>query len=299
VPGGADDQRAADGQAEVGHDGQLGHEQDADDDRQPVEGCLDPGPPAPRQQPRERSLLGRAREDELWPTMPPRPAETRGRARLRTVPPMRQLADGVWQLSGFPPNAINVYVLGDVLIDSGVPFDSRRVLGQIAGREIGAHALTHAHFDHYGSSHAVCARLGIPLWCGADDVEAVEAGKMVALGRMVPAAKAHPVARALREGDEVAGFTVLDTPGHSPGHVSYWRESDRVLVCGDVMWGFNPFTLSGAIREPYGFASPDPVLNRASARRLAELEPALVCFGHGPPLRDPAKFAAAVARLPR
>jgi hydroxyacylglutathione hydrolase len=211
---------------------------------------------------------------------------------------MRSLADGVWQLSGFPPNNVNVYVLGDVLIDSGTAIDKRRVLRQIAGQEINAHALTHAHFDHYGSSHAICEHLGIPLWCGAADVEAVQSGKMVARGnRMVPGPKAHPVKRALREGDEVAGFEVLDTPGHSPGHVSFWRESDRVLVCGDVMWGYNPFTFSGGIREPFPFLSPDPRLNRESARRLAALEPELVCFGHGPPLRDPARFAAAVAKL--
>jgi hydroxyacylglutathione hydrolase len=212
---------------------------------------------------------------------------------------MRELADGVWHLSGFPPNNINVYVLGDVLIDSGLGIDRGRIMRQIADRRITANALTHAHFDHYGSSHAICQQLGIPLWCGAADVEAVEKGKMVAKGgRMVPAAKAHPVARALKEGDEVAGFKVLDTPGHSPGHVSYWRESDRVLVCGDVMWGYNPFLLSGGIREPYPLVSPDPKLNRDSARRLASLEPSLVCFGHGPPVRDTAKFVTAVERLP-
>ena len=97
------------------------------------------------------------------------------------------------------------------------------------------------------------------MWCGADDVAAVQSGKMVIRGgRLVPAAPAHQVARVLTEGDEVAGFTVLDTPGHSPGHVSYWRDSDRVLVCGDVMWGYNPFLLKSGVREPYPFVSPDP-----------------------------------------
>lgn len=212
---------------------------------------------------------------------------------------MRELAAGVWQLSGWPPNNVNVYLLGDVLIDSGLALDRRRVLRQIGGREITAHALTHAHFDHYGSSHVICERAGIPLWCGAADVDAVESGRMVTRGgKMVPAAKAHPVARGLKEGDEVAGFEVLDTPGHSPGHVAYWRQSDRVLVCGDVMWGYNPFLLSGNVREPYPLLSPDPQLNRASASRLAGLEPALVCFGHGPPVRDTADFVAAVQRLP-
>jgi hydroxyacylglutathione hydrolase len=212
---------------------------------------------------------------------------------------MHELTNDVWHLSGFPPNNVNVYVIGDVLIDAGLALDRGRILRQINGRTISANALTHAHFDHYGSSHAICEQLGIPLWCGAGDVEAVEAGKMVARGgRMVPAAKAHPVARGLREGDEVAGFKVLDTPGHAPGHVSYWRELDRVLVCGDVMWGYNPFLLSGGIREPYPLASPDPRLNRESARRLAALEPELICFGHGPPLRDTAKFVRAVEQLP-
>ena len=212
---------------------------------------------------------------------------------------MREIADGVWQLSGWPPDNVNVYVVGDVLIDAGLAIHRGRILSQIGDRQISANALTHAHFDHFGSSHAVCKTLGIPLWCGTDDVEAVEAGKMVARGgRLVPAAKAHPVARALKEGDEVAGFKVLDTPGYSPGHVSYWREPDRVLVCGDVMWGQNPFLFSGGVQEPFPVASPDPALNRRSARRLAELEPSLVCFGHGKPLRDTARFVSAVGRLP-
>lgn len=213
---------------------------------------------------------------------------------------MREVARGVWQLDGFPRNNVNVYVVGDVLVDAGMRTDKGRVLKQVRDHPIRAHALTHAHFDHYGASHAVCTTLDIPLWCGARDVRAVEAGKQVGLGqRMAPGlgAQAHPVDRALGEGDEVAGFTVLDTPGHAPGHVSYWRESDRTLICGDVMWGYNPFLLSGGVREPYPFVSPDAQRNRISARRLAALEPSLVLFGHGPPLRDPERFAAAVAKL--
>jgi hydroxyacylglutathione hydrolase len=212
---------------------------------------------------------------------------------------VEQLTDGVWRLDGFPRDAVNVYVIGDVLIDSGTMFDRRRILRQLEGRSISAHSLTHAHPDHYGSSHAVCEQLGIPLCCGAADAEAVESGKSIGKrGIRLPAAKSHPVARQLHEGDEVAGFTVLDTPGHSPGHVSYWRESDRVLLCGDVMFGFNPFRLGGPIQEPPALLTPDIARNRESARRIAALEPALVCFGHGPPLRDPAQLAAAVAKLP-
>jgi glyoxylase-like metal-dependent hydrolase (beta-lactamase superfamily II) len=212
---------------------------------------------------------------------------------------VKQLADDLWQLSGFPADAVNVYVIGDVLVDAGTRIDRGRILKQLQGRKISAHTLTHAHPDHYGSSHEVCERLGLPMWCGADDAEAVEKGKTVFKGgRLIPGPKAHPIARRLQEGDEVAGFEVLHTPGHSPGHVSYWRESDRTLICGDVMWGTNPFLMRGPIREPFSIITPDPKLNRESARRIAALEPALVCFGHGPPLRDPAKLATAVAKLP-
>lgn len=215
---------------------------------------------------------------------------------------MKELADGVFQLKGSPENGLNVYLLGDVLIDSGLGFNKRNILAQLQGRSVSAHAITHAHFDHYGASHGVCEALGIPLWVGEHDAAAVEAGKQVgripgAGKRLLPAAKRHPVARRLSEGDDVAGFRVLYTPGHSPGHVSYWRESDRVLVCGDVMWGNNPFTFQRGIREPYALLSPEPSVNRASARRLEALKPELVLFGHGPVLHGPAAFTAAVGKL--
>jgi glyoxylase-like metal-dependent hydrolase (beta-lactamase superfamily II) len=53
--------------------------------------------------------------------------------------------------------------LEDVLIDAGTIFDRGRILKQLAGRTLSAHALTHAHLDHYGSSRFVCERLSIPL----------------------------------------------------------------------------------------------------------------------------------------
>ena len=93
---------------------------------------------------------------------------------------MKQLADDVYMLSGFPPNAINIYVIGDVLIDAGTRQAEKRIFRQIAGRSMSAHALTHVHPDHQGCSHVVCERLGVPLWCGENDVPAMEsAGGMV------------------------------------------------------------------------------------------------------------------------
>jgi hydroxyacylglutathione hydrolase len=222
---------------------------------------------------------------------------------------MRQLAGDVHQLRGWPPNAINVYLVGDVLIDAATRRAEGRIMRQIAGRAVTAHALTHAHPDHQGSSHAICERLGIPLWCGQGDVPAMETPGGVAganpptwatfVQRRFWVGPAHPVARALVEGEEVAGFTVLETPGHSSGHVSYWRESDRVLIVGDVLTNVNVMTGLPGLHEPLAAFTPDPPRNRASARRLAELRPRLACFGHGPPLTDPGRLADFAARLPR
>ena len=108
----------------------------------------------------------------------------------------------------------------------------------------------------------------------------------------------HPVARALGEGDEVAGFTVLETPGHSRGHISLWREADRVLIVGDVLTNAQPLTGLSGLHEPPGLFTADRERNRGSARRLAALEPRVACFGHGPPWRDPARLSAFVDRLP-
>jgi hydroxyacylglutathione hydrolase len=223
---------------------------------------------------------------------------------------MKQLAEGVWQLAGaLPlPNAINTYLVEDVLIDAGAKFDRRKILKELGGRELNAHALTHAHFDHQGASKAVCERFSVPFWVPDGDVPAAEDPRVILerqpdalinkINFRLYAGPGHPVDRALREGDEVAGFAVLDTPGHSAGHISLWRESDRVLICGDVLTNMDTTTGRPGLHEPKRYYTPDPETNRRSAKRLGQLEPMLVLFGHGAPLRDTQKFVDFCAKLP-
>jgi hydroxyacylglutathione hydrolase len=221
---------------------------------------------------------------------------------------MKQLAEDVHVLEGFPPYAINVYLLGDVLVDAATRFAAKRILRRLRGRQITLHALTHAHPDHQGSSHAICDRLGIPLWCGEGDAEAMEQpGEIMARmpGHWLSSAigpmwtgPPHPVSRRLREGDMVGSFRVIETPGHTVGHVSYWREADRILIVGDVLAHISIYSGRVMLREPERIFSVDPAQNRRSARRLIELEPKLICFGHGPPLRNTARFVDYVKRLP-
>ncbi len=71
----------------------------------------------------------------------------------------------------------------------------------------------------------------------------------------------------------MAGFRVLHVPGHSAGHVAFWRESDRVLVLGDVLNNMDVVTGLPGLRDPKPYLTPDPAENRRSARKLAALEP--------------------------
>ncbi len=219
------------------------------------------------------------------------------------------VAPELWRFALQGSDALNVYLAGDVLIDAGTPSAARKLIAALRPHPVGAHALTHAHFDHQGSSHAVCEAFGVPLWCGAGDREAAEAGDPT---RLLPrpdgwvarlsrpwAGPGHPVARVLTDGDRAGNFTVVETPGHTPGHLAFWRERDRVLVLGDVLFHRNPVTRRLGLREPFGLATRDPIANRESARKLAAMEPAIVCFGHGPPLTDVASFQRFVAELPR
>lgn len=220
---------------------------------------------------------------------------------------MKQLADDLYQLRGFPPNAINVFLMGDVIVDAASRHAGRRILRQVEGRPVAAHALTHAHPDHQGASKEICTKLGIPYWVPEGDVPVAETADWAAhqettpqnrVTRAIFGGPGHPVDRVLHEGDEVAGFQVLDVPGHTDGHVAFWREADRALVLGDVLNNMNTVTGMPGLHDPPRFFTPDPVRNRESARRLAALEPALVCFGHGAPLRDTRKFVEFVSSLP-
>jgi glyoxylase-like metal-dependent hydrolase (beta-lactamase superfamily II) len=194
-----------------------------------------------------------------------------------------------------PRDGVNAYVLGDVLVDAGYKFHGKGLPGKLEGRAISAHTITHAHPDHVGGSKAVTEALGVPFWAPARDASACEAGRsVVPEGRLKPLmsrANGFPavrVERRLNDGDEVGGFRVIDVPGHSPGHIAFWRESDRVLVCGDVWFNMNVLTTVPGLRDPLAIATPDPEENHRSQRRLADLEPSIACFGHGPVLNDAA-----------
>jgi glyoxylase-like metal-dependent hydrolase (beta-lactamase superfamily II) len=203
------------------------------------------------------------------------------------------------QLAG---DTYNAYLVGDVLVDAGNKGkQGRRALEGVAGREVTAHLVSHAHPDHAGGSKQVVDALGVPVWASEQDAPLIEAGEpavnssiMKRIGRTRPV----PVARRLKDGDEIAaGFVVLATPGHTPGHISLWRAGDRTLLAIDAAFNLNPFTRRRGLTLPPKLLSVDTALMKATIRRLAELEPAVAYFGHGAPLRDPSALKAFAASL--
>jgi hydroxyacylglutathione hydrolase len=225
---------------------------------------------------------------------------------------LAEIAPDVWHLPVMPRDAVNAYVVGNVLVDTGMRISAGKIREALAGREIEAIALTHAHGDHGGSARKLAAEWGVPVWVGAADRESAETGKVVAkspydkpglslLAGLMGNMPSVSVARDLREGDSLAaGFTVLDTPGHSPGHVSFWRESDGVLLCADVFFNMHLVTAAPGLREPPGPFTVDIEENRRSERRVANLAPRVVGFGHGPVISEDAagKLAGFVEKLP-
>lgn len=218
---------------------------------------------------------------------------------------MNQVAPGVERLFGMPPNAINVYLADDVLIDAATKLASRRILRQILDRPVSMVALTHVHPDHQGAAKAVCEARGIPLGCHVADIDAMEGRVPIPssqpdhpLNRLISWGFEGPpyqVRRPFEDGDQVGSFRVIHAPGHSPSEVIFFRDSDRVAICGDVINTMDLRTALPRVQEPPQAFSFDPMANRDSIRKLLELQPSVVLPGHGPPLRDLAKLEALVA----
>jgi glyoxylase-like metal-dependent hydrolase (beta-lactamase superfamily II) len=210
---------------------------------------------------------------------------------------MYELAPGLRLLPSRPAFSFNVYVAGTTIVDAATRHAASRILKATDDLGITAHAVTHAHSDHQGSSAALVEALRVPFWAPAAEADALRTGNAEGLTNDNAITRwqarhwrgpALAVDRELREGDELdAGFVALETPGHSPGHMSFWRESDRTLIAGDVFFGRHPVSGRPGLHEPPTRFSPDPGRNREQMRRLAALRPALVVFGHGKPWRDP------------
>jgi glyoxylase-like metal-dependent hydrolase (beta-lactamase superfamily II) len=83
------------------------------------------------------------------------------------------------------------------------------------------------------------------------------------------------------------GWRWIHTPGHTPGHVSFWRDSDKTLLAGDAVIttkqesAYAVITQRPELHGPPAYFTTDWDAARESARRLANLQPELLVTGHG------------------
>lgn len=213
------------------------------------------------------------------------------------------IAAGVWVLRGGRPRLMNVYLIEDeggvTVFDGGIVAmtDAVRAAGVRFGG-IRRVVLGHADVDH----SAVAARLGAPVYCHPLERSAAESPSpyrdywnFELLSQ--PARSVYPqlmktwnggaieVAGTVEEGDEVAGFKVVDLPGHSPGLIGLFREEDRLALVSDCFYTLNPETsLKNEAHVPHPAFNYDTNGARESIRKLAALQPAVAWPGHANPV---------------
>lgn len=221
---------------------------------------------------------------------------------------MEKVADGVWLLRGDLRKSMNIYFIeeegGVVQFDAGSKAMTKAA--RAAAAELGGVkrvVLGHAHADHRGTAPS----MGVPVLCHPDEVADAESDASIApymdLSQLPIAlvrwiypfllrrwdGGAVKIDGTVSEGDEVAGFRVLHFPGHAPGLIGLWRESDRVAIVSDVVYLVDSARLKplppGEASVPHPAWAWDHAKAKESVRRLAALEPKLVCAGHAPPLR--------------
>ncbi len=213
------------------------------------------------------------------------------------------VAEGVWVVQGQPARC-NVYLLeedgGVTLFDAGARTMTRAVAR--AGARLGGIrriVLGHGHTDHRGTAPA----LGVPVICHPDEVEDAEGSGGFRYWPEGLAGVPFPhrqvqrlmhryawdggpvkISDTVAEGDEVAGFRVIALPGHAPGQIGLWRESDRLALVSDCFYTLDIWGRDSAPHVPFPVYNYDTEQARASMRKLAGLEPAAAWPGHARPL---------------
>lgn len=221
-----------------------------------------------------------------------------------------------------PVLIVNVCLIGSpgakagqwVLVDAGLPNSAARII-KVSEERFGANnrpaaiILTHGHFDHVGALGELLERWDVPIYAHTDELPyltgqtdyppadpTVDGGLMTEISPLYP----H---EAINLGNRVSilptdgrvpglkGWRWLHTPGHTPGHISLFRESDRVLVAGDAFVTVKQesavavLTQNQEIHGPPAYFTMDWQAAWDSVQDLQQLKPSVVVTGHGVPMQ--------------
>ena len=223
------------------------------------------------------------------------------------------VAPGVWRLRDL---FVNVYLIQDseatgwVMVDAGLKSTASKIrplVAELFGKSSIPKAIimTHGHFDHRGSLIELAQEWGVPVYCHRQERPylsgqasypppdpSVGGGMMALMSFTFPKGPLH-AEQYLRELSadgsipEPPEWRWIHTPGHTPGHISLFREKDGVLIAGDaVVTTMQESLLAVATQKkflcgPPKYFTPDWGASARSVKTLASLEPNVVATGHG------------------
>ncbi|NMB77671.1 MAG: MBL fold metallo-hydrolase [Methanomicrobiales archaeon] len=187
-----------------------------------------------------------------------------------------------WLYSGDP--WANAYVVGDILVDAGV-----LPMAVAPHKEtIKTIVLTHCHFDHIARikeiAHMCKAQIAIHK---ADAIGLVNDAHSLAMQFGARSPGIVPDIQ-LKDGDTIGNFVVLHTPGHTPGCICLYSETDRALFSGDTVFADGYF-------GRYDFPGGSRAELARSLERLAQLDVDGLFAGHGEPTEENGSRAIAAA----
>lgn len=203
----------------------------------------------------------------------------------------------------------NVYIIvepeGLTIVDAGMPGADKRILAAVQAigrgpRDVRHILLTHQHVDHIGGLASLVAATGAETWAHPRDTPAIEGqapreAPKGALGTVFRMAffsrlRAATITHTIGEGATLpvlsgeGGLQVVETPGHTAGHISFYLPARKLLLAGDAVR-----TQRGRILPPPSMLSLDMPQALQSVRKLAAMDIAACLPGHGAPVTEGAK----------
>jgi glyoxylase-like metal-dependent hydrolase (beta-lactamase superfamily II) len=204
---------------------------------------------------------------------------------------------------------VNSYLLEEpeslTLIDCGIPLSAGKITAYIKSigrpvKDLKKILITHSDADHIGSLAYLKRISGAKVYSSAVEAVGIKRGKptrmvkfrgmikvLVALISLVVKIKPVEVDNLIADNEEIpvlGGITAIDTAGHTPGHMSYYLKSFKVLFAGDSI-----ISREDMLYSSRPLLTWDEKKAAAAFQKQKMLSPEIVCCGHGEVMKEAGK----------